>query len=119
MNRKRDWQAFARTCAANAFENHFSLRQGVCHNKANDVLVVYNNSPYKHYPRLRDQEMGLLREKLNQHGIEQLAIASHPVGGPEDGYSCAMVLDANRSQRRLVTRLVREAQAEAWEHRND
>ena len=103
MMRKKDWAAFAAACARDAHLMWFSSRRGVWYFEDCDVLVLYNNHPYKH-PTLRAEELAEFRGRLRADGIEELAYATYP----DDGYTYALVVDAGRDRERHLAAIMRE-----------
>lgn len=102
------WARFARRCAQDAFENHFESHRGVWHYEDIDTLVVYSNHPYESDLLRRERELETLRSKLAASGVKILARASYPVGGMDDGYTVAVVLDAGGEKQPLMARLYEE-----------
>lgn len=77
------------------------------------VVVLYDNAPTVE-PALRVRAIRALEAKLKEAGIRQLATASYPVGGPDDGYTVAMVVDADGESGSRVAALWASAIEESW-----
>lgn len=103
------WRRLARRFAADAFTNHIDSHRGVWHVEDIDVLVVYSNHPYEREPLHRDREFDLLLKNLAAVGVTEHARASYPAGGPDDGYTVAIVLDARGDKQSLVARMYEES----------
>jgi hypothetical protein len=120
-----DWPGFARCCAQAAFEGSRSTPYGLYACKDEDpegtinVLVLYNNQPHPDDPLLRDLEMEEIRRRLREEGIGELALATYPIGGPDDGHTYAMVLDVGEGLEDLVMSLVSEAMEACRERKEE
>jgi hypothetical protein len=109
------WKGLAMKLARETCEENFSTRWGVFPIEDADVLCFFNNHFYRKYPTLRDEEMAKLKERLEEVGIQQLGYATYPTAGPDDGYSCAMVLQASVDQEQLVVETFEQILEESWE----
>jgi hypothetical protein len=104
-----DWDTLARGYAREAHEKEFSTRWGVWISELPPALVVFSNHFYRAGATLQDREREYLRDRFAAVGIGVLGEATWPVSGPDDGYSYAMVLDADGEREPLVASILDEA----------
>ena len=100
LGRVTNWNQVARECAEDAHRNHFHLRDGVWYLEDKDVVVAFNNHPYKAGLPFREKELGEFRKRLATAGVKEVGFATYP----EDGYSYALVVDAPAPSRRAHRR---------------
>lgn len=120
ISERDGWDWLAEACAREAHVSHFPSRRGIfCVQDEDDpsdegILVIYNNHPYAAHPLRREAELGEIRSRLAAEGIPEVGFATHPQGGPADGYSFALVLGVGDGWQDFVEELVREATRAAW-----
>ena len=98
---EEEWQGFARACAEDAHENHFSSRRGTWYFEDLDVVVLYDNNPTKD-PEMRQAAIMRLRRELAAAEVEQLASAVYPTSGLLYGYTWLTILDASRDREEFI-----------------
>ncbi len=75
-------------------------------------LVVYDNNPLDAAPLRGDRVFAALRDLLSRAGIPVRADASYPVGGPDDGYTAVLLLEAGEDRQADVIRMFQYAMGE-------
>lgn len=100
-----NWRIVARSVAEEAHDEHFSSRRGVLYLEDEDTIALYDNNPPVGGMLIRERQVEELTNRLKQTGIGVLAAATYPIGGPDDGYTLAIVLDAgdDRSDEVITT----------------
>jgi hypothetical protein len=96
------WQYLAREAAQDTYEKrHLLWQRGIfplhLPGRSKEVLILYNNNPCEHDPLQRDREMKSCRDALVASDVAVLAEATYPIGGADDGYTMALVIDAPAS----------------------
>jgi hypothetical protein len=92
---KREWKKAAQARARTAHTYDFPSRWGTYPDKKRGAIAFFNNWPYARYPLLREQQLAEFRRYLEDNEFKDLAYATYPVGGPDDGYTYAMIVQAH------------------------
>jgi hypothetical protein len=109
MGRKKEqiaWQRVALNIAKDEHENNFASRRGL--GSIQSVgFYYYDNNPDEHRPGVLAAFRAWLRQEPD---VSELSIASYPVGGPDDGYTTAMIIagppDAEEKIRQALARCI-------------
>jgi hypothetical protein len=104
-----DWTELARAAAKDAHENFFHYHHGIMPNYTGlEVLVLYNNLFSPDYPTLQDIEREVVTRRLSEEGIGVLGSATYPTSGEYEGYSYALIIDADEEDLDRVGDIERE-----------
>ncbi len=94
-------QKVALSVAKQAYEENFS-RLGVVYCEDVDVLVLYDNVPWKSGSGRRERQLTEFRRALRAKGLEELGFATYPTEGEQKGHTVAMVINASVDMREWV-----------------
>jgi hypothetical protein len=109
---KTHLMSIVRSAAEHAHRDLFSSRRGLFEaDEADGLIVAYDNNPCAGDARCRHRELERMKAAATAGGsIEVVAEASYPAGGPDDGYTVAILFRAEDPDDAI------EAIAEAWRH---
>jgi hypothetical protein len=104
-----DLKALAADCARGAYENYGGRHWDFLRLPMRGIQCIFDNHPYSKDPLARDEQMGILKSKLEERGIRILATGSYPADGPQAGYTQAVLILAFNRQRKLIRAVWDEA----------
>ena len=87
--------------AYDAAENHGSSHRGIWHLEKEDLICVYDNSPYKTDPDARPRQTRRIVQRILRAGIEILA-----EGRDDANFANTMLLDCSWDRVPLLQRII-------------